>query len=100
MSYYLELLEKYGLALDLVARELREASSCDMQDKALTKRRYYGGGHPLVALTADGRRICCRCRVAKPPEAYTKNRNKRDGLDARCRECKKAVARERYRSSR
>jgi hypothetical protein len=66
---------------------------------APAKPRYYGGGQKIVALTDDGRRICCRCKEAKPREAYTRNKNKLDGLDARCKDCKSAVARERYQAS-
>lgn len=41
-------------------------------------------------------RVCSECRESKEPQHYTKNKNKVDGLDARCRDCKKLIARLRY----
>jgi 5-methylcytosine-specific restriction endonuclease McrA len=38
-----------------------------------------------------GMKICCRCEEEKPLGEYTKNRAKADGLDARCRACKKEI---------
>ena len=40
---------------------------------------------------APGMKVCCRCEIEKPIAEYTKNRAKPDGLDARCKECKKEV---------
>lgn len=31
---------------------------------------------------------CCRCRVVKPKKAFTKDRNRKDGLKPRCRDCR------------
>lgn len=97
MSHYLTLLNRTNFTIDKTVQDAREAEGLAVEfiPGQPAKRPYYGGGHPVVALTDDGQRICCRCKVAKPREAYTRNRNKADGLDARCRECKSAVARQR-----
>jgi hypothetical protein len=97
MSYYLSILQKQGLSLSPLTEHVRSVEGLSGESASTpAKGRYYGGGHPIVALTQDGLRICCRCKVPKPASAYTKNRNKKDGLDARCRECKSQVARQRY----
>lgn len=36
-------------------------------------------------MTAEKR--CGRCKQTKPPEVFSKNRSKKDGLQAECREC-------------
>jgi hypothetical protein len=32
-------------------------------------------------------KTCCKCRQAKPPEAFARNRAKKDGLQERCKDC-------------
>lgn len=99
MSYYIHLLNQHGLRMSKETIKVRMSVGLAVDLKEVVdevKRPYYGGGNPRTATTDEGDRICSECRELKPRESYTKNKNKTDGLDARCRDCKKLIARLRY----
>lgn len=97
VSYYLELLARKGVTLSDDAADIRRAGRLPVETDApkQEKRPYYGGGHPVVAISEDGRRICSRCKRAKSRDEYSKNKNKADGLDARCKACRHEIYLER-----
>jgi hypothetical protein len=108
MSYYLHLMDKHGLALSEEAIVNRTAQGLPTEnvfveedDDSVSKlvKHYFEHGtddyEPPTAF-AGNLRICSECREPKERQHYTKNKNKVDGLDARCRDCKKLIARLRY----
>jgi 5-methylcytosine-specific restriction endonuclease McrA len=60
-------------------------------DILLTSKRRNQHTKPKAAA---GMKICCRCEKEQPLSEFTKNKAKVDGLDARCKTCKKEIREE------
>jgi hypothetical protein len=105
MSYYMHLMDKNGLALSKEAIVYRTAQGLPTErvfieedDDSVSKlvKHYleHGSDNYEPPSAFDGSlRVCSECRVAKEREQFTKNKNRVDGLDAKCRDCKKMIAR-------
>ena len=76
MSYYTDLLIKKGMPIP------------KMYQTELTKPQK----RSQSAFNEQGLRICSVCHVAKQAEEYSPNRHKIDGRDARCKVCKRNLA--------
>lgn len=42
------------------------------------------------------KKICCKCRIEKDIQAFTKDKCTSDGLQSRCKQCAKKVNKENY----
>lgn len=96
LTYYEQIAHKTGVTLNPMQRYARQAEGFDRSEP-----------RPILDGVTDdaenrnpfdpetGQRICCTCKTPRPASAYTKNRNKIDGRDARCRECKSEHAAQR-----
>jgi hypothetical protein len=76
MTYYTDLLAKKGMPIP------------KMYQASLTKPKK----RLESAFNEQGLRICSNCHIAKQPEEYSPNRQKIDGRDARCKVCKRELA--------
>ena len=85
MSYYQQLLKKHGIELkDGYAKRYRIHN----YETGKYSERIGRVERTPKAITETGNRICCICKVEKTKECFSPNRQKEDGLDARCKPCK------------
>lgn len=96
LTYYEQIVVKTGVTLNPMQRYARQAEGFDRSElRTITDDVADDAGSRSPFDPSTGQRICCTCKTPKPASAYTKNRNKIDGRDSRCRECKSALAAQR-----
>lgn len=110
MSYYMQLLQKRGIELSDDQKSARRAWGAsldptfkeysvddleDFEEVTTPLRNWTPPEHVAeTAFSPEGLRVCSACRVAKEPHEFSKNKNKKDGLDARCKRCKSEKAKQ------
>lgn len=92
LTYYEQIAHKTGVTLNPMQRYARQAEGFDRTEPRAITDDVADAGSRSPFDPETGQRICCMCKTPKPASAYTKNRNKIDGRDARCRECKSRLA--------
>lgn len=98
LTYYEEIAHKTGVTLNPMQRYARQAEGFDRSEPRPISEDVAGDDDAENRSPFDpetGQRICCTCKTPKLASAYTKNCNKIDGRDARCRECKSELAAQR-----
>lgn len=89
MSYYEELLAKKGLTL---SEEARIARNNLRVEKAPPKIK----DMPDAKQPNSTLKLCTHCQYVKSVDDFHKDKNRPDGLDTRCKACKRAVAAKRW----
>lgn len=79
MSYYQMMLKKHGIKPNPYIYESKVFKA------DIVKRR-------ANAYNEDGLKVCCVCHTPKGKDDFSPNKNRKDGLDARCKPCKSMLA--------